>query len=134
MPLLIACSKCGIGMPRDAKVCSQCGTLRRRLLPTSERGYGRAHQRRRAALMPAAIGQLCPLCGELMREDDELDLHHIVPLVIAPNSSDVTIVHARCNRAHPARSTPQSAVADGARRLSCTVRARSDVARNPRRR
>jgi hypothetical protein len=27
-----------------------------------------------------------------VREGDELDLHHIVPLVIAPNSTDVVIV------------------------------------------
>jgi hypothetical protein len=33
-----------------------------------------------------------------MREGDELELHHVTPLAIAPNSIDSIIVHAECHR------------------------------------
>jgi hypothetical protein len=61
-------------------------------------GYDHVHRRRRAALLPSAVGTLCSICGQPMTEGQALDLHHVVPLAIAPNSTDVIIVHASCNR------------------------------------
>jgi hypothetical protein len=61
------------------------------------RGYNHAHRKRRAALLPAAYGQPCPLCGEVMLPEQRLHLHHVVPLAVRPDSTEVAIVHARCN-------------------------------------
>ena len=66
---------------------------------TSGRGYGIAHQRRRAQLLPAAIGELCPLCGVVMLAFQDLDLHHSTSPVLDPRSVGDEIVHAACNRA-----------------------------------
>ena len=100
MTLLIACARCGHGLPRDATVCPQCGQQRRSssLKRGHARGYDHAHRRRRTALLPQAVGTLCSICGELMTEGQALDLHHSLPLVIAPNSVGDVIVHASCNR------------------------------------
>jgi len=62
---------------------------------TSQRGYSGEHQKLRAMLLPHAIGQPCPRCGELMLEGQALDLGHV--------DGDRTryhgIEHAHCNRA-----------------------------------
>lgn len=63
------------------------------------RGYDRAHEIVRAALLPAAIGTPCPLCGRTMQQDEPLDLDHTVPLAVDPTSRGDRIVHASCNRA-----------------------------------
>lgn len=44
---------------------------------TAERGYGSKHQKLRAALLPAAYGTPCVLCGDVMEEEgDDLHLDH----------------------------------------------------------
>ncbi len=69
----------------------------------AENPYGVEHQRRRAELLPAAIGTLCPRCGLVMLETDDLDLGHSVDLVIDPNAVGDRIEHASCNRSAGAR-------------------------------
>ena len=86
------------GLPCQGSRCPTHGGDRRSMT-TSERGYGWQHQQQRARLLPAAVGTRCPLCGEVMRDDEALDLHHPVRLVDDPTSVGTTIVHARCNRA-----------------------------------
>jgi hypothetical protein len=73
---------------------------------TAARGYGREHDARRAALLPLAIGKLCPLCGKLMRPDQPLDLDHSVPLAVDKDSKGDRIVHATCNRARRGGGRP----------------------------
>lgn len=67
-------------------------------MTTTERGYGWQHQKRRAALLPLAVGKRCMLCGKVMLAHQALDLHHPVPLVDDPPSTGTVIVHAKCNR------------------------------------
>ena len=97
VPLLTTCSRCGRPLARGT-VCPGCGPTRRQ---TPDRGYGHAHRKRRAALLPGAIGQPCPLCGRTMEPGQALDLDHTVPLVDDPLSIGDRIVHARCNRGRP---------------------------------
>jgi hypothetical protein len=67
-------------------------------MTTTQRGYGHAHRQRRAALLAAAYGQRCPLCGERMQQGQPLDLDHSVPLIDNPSSTGDRITHAACNR------------------------------------
>lgn len=66
---------------------------------TTQRGYGHEHAKLRAMLLPHAIGTPCPRCGQVMTEDQALDLGHI--------DGDRTrysgIEHAHCNRATASR-------------------------------
>jgi hypothetical protein len=55
--------------------------------------YNWAHQKKRAAMLPQAIGRRCIYCGALMLEWMKLDLDHTTN----------TITHSRCNRAAGAR-------------------------------
>lgn len=55
--------------------------------------YGRHHRRIRAALLPFAIGQPCPHCGEEMRADQALDLDHVPGTGLYRG-----MAHAFCNR------------------------------------
>jgi 5-methylcytosine-specific restriction endonuclease McrA len=64
---------------------------------TTERGYGSDHQHRRTALLPAAYGEICPLCGEVMLPGQALALDHTVPLAEDRSSVGDRIVHAECN-------------------------------------
>ena len=64
----------------------------------SDNPYGAEHQRRRAELLPLAIGTPCPRCGEIMTEYDDLDLGHSVDLMIDKNAIGDRIEHASCNR------------------------------------
>lgn len=66
---------------------------------SAQRGYGAAHRRRRAELLPLALGLPCPLCGAVMTAADALDLDHSTPLALDPGAVGDRIVHARCNRA-----------------------------------
>ena len=66
---------------------------------STARGYGSGHRIIRAALLPAAIGTPCPLCGRVMRQDEPLDLDHTVPLSVDPSAKGDRISHASCNRA-----------------------------------
>ena len=67
---------------------------------TTARGYGYAHQRLRAALLPQAYGKPCPRCGETMERGQDLDLGH---------TDDRTgyqgMEHASCNRRDGADKT-----------------------------
>lgn len=64
--------------------------------------YDRDHQLRREALLPGAIGKLCPLehpidgrpCGRVMLATQELDLDHSSPVATDPRSRGDRIVHA----------------------------------------
>jgi hypothetical protein len=55
--------------------------------------YNWAHQRKRAVLLPLAIGRPCPFCGGIMAAWMKLDLDHTFD----------AIAHAACNRSHGAR-------------------------------
>ena len=60
---------------------------------TTARGYGRAHQKLRAKLLPTAYGKPCPRYGRLMLPGQALDLDH--------NDSRTGYLgfsHATCNR------------------------------------
>jgi hypothetical protein len=63
------------GKPSQGSRCPDHGG-NRRAMTTAQRGYGRDHQRRRAQLLPQAIGNARPLCGKPMRADEKLDLDH----------------------------------------------------------
>jgi hypothetical protein len=99
MPLLIACAPAAMAChARRWSALSADSHDDRRRKRGHARGYDNAHRRRRAALLPSAIGSLCSIRGQIMRADEVLDLHHSLPLVIAPNSVGDVIVHAVCNR------------------------------------
>lgn len=78
--------------------CPRCNHGNRSALTTTQRGYGHAHQKRRAALLAAAYGQPCPICGKLTLHGQALDLDHTTRLVDNPNSIGDRITHATCNR------------------------------------
>lgn len=63
-----------------------------------ERGYGRAHELTRAALLPDAYGTHCPHCDDYMWPHQELDLDHT-----EDRTGYVGIVHASCNRSEGAK-------------------------------
>lgn len=62
-----------------------------------ERGYDAEHEAIRAALLPAAYGTRCPLCGEYMYPHQPLHLDHSVPLSVDSTSKGDRITHATCN-------------------------------------
>lgn len=73
---------------------------------TTERGLGWAHQRERKRLLPLAHYTDCPLCGQTMWPDDQLDLDHVVPRCfggVTGEPGSGRIVHAYCNRAEGPR-------------------------------
>ena len=94
------CLVCGV--PTDGPRCERHGGDRR-ALTTRQRGYGAEDRRRRAQLLPLAIGQPCVLCGDLMRVDEPLDLDHTIPARFGGVGD--RIVHSRCNRGR-ASATP----------------------------
>jgi hypothetical protein len=96
---LRACLDCGCPC-HPGQPCPRCGHVYRlrRHLATTQRGYGTAHQRMRAMLLPFAIGRPCPLCGQTMRADEKLDLDHSTPLILDSSSHGDRITHAKCNR------------------------------------
>lgn len=77
-------------------------------LPASRRGYGTAHRKRRAALLPFAYGKPCPMCGETMELTQKLALDHSTPLALGGTVGD-RIVHYSCN--HRAGSKLGAAIA-----------------------
>jgi len=93
--MLKPCIVCGA--PSNGPRCHQHGG-NRRAMNTTQRGYGSRHRRRREALLQLALGQPCPLCGELMRAGQPLDLDHSTPLIDNPTSLGDRVTHARCNR------------------------------------
>lgn len=69
--------------------------------------YGWPHQRRRAALLPAALGTPCHLCGEVMDDPNQMHLDH------DPETLEYRgFAHAACN------------ILDGARRGQARLRAK----------
>jgi len=60
--------------------------------------YGYDHQRIRKELLPMAVGKECHLCGEVMRQGQELDLDHT-----ADGKAYRGMTHAACNRSDGAR-------------------------------
>jgi hypothetical protein len=40
----------------------------------------------------------CPICGELMKPGQPLDLDHSTPLAVDPTSKGDRMAHAACNR------------------------------------
>ena len=57
--------------------------------------YGTAHQRKRAMLLPNAIGKPCPRCGRVMLHDQVLELDHGDDYA---EDGYLGIVHRHCNR------------------------------------
>ena len=96
---LKACTICGI--PCEGPRCNKHGG-NRRAMTTTQRGYGAAHQRKRALLHANAIGNPCPICHDTMHHNQPLDLDHTTPLSTDPTSQGDRIVHSSCNRAHGA--------------------------------
>jgi hypothetical protein len=111
------------------KACVICGTIttgprcpnhggNRRVMTTTQRGYGHQHQQRRAALLPHAIGTPCPICGKTMHPYQPLALDHSTRLVDNPSSVGDRIVHAHCNNAaggYPPPRTTDHAIPDPAK-------------------
>ena len=62
---------------------------------TAARGYGGAHQRKRAAELPAAYGKPCSRCGQEMAKGQVLHLDHT-----ADRSGYRGFSHKRCNEAN----------------------------------
>lgn len=67
---------------------------------TTQRGYGYAHQRLRASLLPYAYGQPCPRCGDTMQPGQPLDLDHT-----EDRTSYQGMAHRSCNRRAGAHKT-----------------------------
>jgi 5-methylcytosine-specific restriction endonuclease McrA len=71
-------------------------------LNSTQRGLGTDHQRRRKALLPAAIGKRCPFCGLPMLIGQKLELDHSIPRALGGRHGD-RMAHAVCNRRAGAR-------------------------------
>jgi uncharacterized C2H2 Zn-finger protein len=67
---------------------------------STARGYDAHHEKTRARLLPGAIGQPCPRCGELMLQGQALDLGHPEgsSLRVDASARADRIEHADCNR------------------------------------
>lgn len=106
--LVDACRLCGLPLDEPSRVRRYCAGLcadraRRRRKHGVRRAasplYGRAHQKRRAETIGAAVGSPCVLCGEVMDDPARMHLDHL------PDGSGWRgFAHDRCN------------VRDGARR------------------
>lgn len=101
-------------MPKAMRVCSTpncpelttggpCATHRRQADQArgsrQQRGYDRAHERRRDALLRNyKPGQPCPVCNQPMLPGQELDAGHSVDLRDNPKAVADRLEHAACNR------------------------------------
>ena len=63
-----------------------------------DRAYGPEHRRLRAILLPRAVGQMCPKCGQLMYAWQPLDLGHSTRARKRAGLPGDQIEHRRCNR------------------------------------
>lgn len=119
--------------------CPRCGTVarispcptchpaderardRRRYRGSSTaRGYGTAHRKRRAELLPAALGTRCPLalpvCDGMMTDPRRMDLHHSRPADRLAGLPGDVIVCSPCNRSYgDGRGFPDQRRAPGPR-------------------
>ncbi len=94
---------CGTLTARSDHRCQPCAAKRNQRRDalrgtTTKRGYGAPHQRARERMLPHAVGQPCPRCGELMLAGQDLDAGHSTPLRFDPSSRADRIEHADCNR------------------------------------
>lgn len=103
------CIDCGAIGPKSP--CTSCQSKRDRARDqqrgtTTERSYGTTHQQRRAALLPAAIGQACPLCGNVMTSDQPLHLDHTNPEDKLRGLPGDRITHSWCNESRGNKPSP----------------------------
>lgn len=93
------CIEAGCPVLTEGTRCPAHARERDRARGTSkERGYGYAHQKLRARLIPQAIGKPCHFCGEIMREGQDLALDHT-----EDRKGYRGIVHLSCNAADGGR-------------------------------
>lgn len=64
---------------------------------STERGYGSAHQRRRAELLRRFVNTPCPTCGKIMHRWQKLEAGHSTPLWVDPASVADVLQHQACN-------------------------------------
>lgn len=72
-----------------------------------ERGYDAEHERTKARLLPAAIGEPCPRCGEPMLRAEDLELGHTTDRAVDPTARGDRIEHGNCNRSAGGRLVHQ---------------------------
>jgi hypothetical protein len=60
-------------------------------------GLGWEHAKLRRAMLPAAYGKPCPLCGRVMLREHRLQLDHQIPRAVGGLGGPVRIVHGVCN-------------------------------------
>lgn len=65
---------------------------------TSKYGYGWAHRRLRAKLLPKAYGKPCPFCHQPMLRGQDLDLDHPIARALGGQAGPRRMAHASCNR------------------------------------
>lgn len=71
---------------------------------TTARGYGSAHQKLRAKLLPHAYGKPCTRCGKPMLQGQALHFDHT-----DDRTGYLGFAHADCNRKAGARKGAQAA-------------------------
>lgn len=81
-----------------SRACGDGAHNRQKKAPTTERGYGGDHQRRRAELLRESIGKNCELCGEIMLASDKLDADHVIPVLQGGKDGPLRIVHRWCHQ------------------------------------
>ena len=65
---------------------------------SAQRHYDYAHRQRRTQLLPRALGQPCPRCGEPMTDPARMDAGHSTDLAYDPTSVADHMLCSRCNR------------------------------------
>ena len=102
------CRRCPYSAVRAGLCAEHAAEAERARGSSTARGYGADHQRRRAAMIPHALGTACPVCHLLLLPGQPLALAHTTPLVQDPTSVGDAIVHdsGRCNPrgTHPANT------------------------------
>ncbi len=102
------CLRCGQLVRGTCTACESARQSARERGTTVQRGYGKAHQRARSALLPAAVGTRCPLarpgCDGVMTDPARMDLHHSDPAARLRGEPGDVIVCSPCNRSLGDRS------------------------------
>lgn len=95
------CSRHGCPTVYPASEGPYCATDRRAAEAirgsARQRGYDKAHERRRVELLPEAEGKPCPRCEQPMHSWQRLQLGHTRDRAIDPSSRADRIEHADCN-------------------------------------
>lgn len=73
---------------------------------STEKAYGKLHERTRKALLPKAYGQPCPICHLPMQRYEPLDLGHSTHERKVQGLPGDRIEHAACNRRDGRGGTP----------------------------